>query len=73
MNIGNKQSLMRDNDCGALREKVLKFHRQNYHGTKMKLVVIGGGKYLCVIKYLVYLLVYKIMCTLDVQNKQNKT
>jgi hypothetical protein len=28
---------------------------------------------LCVIKYLVYLLVYKIMCTLDVQNKQNKT
>jgi hypothetical protein len=44
MNIGNKQSLMRDNDCGDLREKVLKFHRENYHGTKMKLVVIGGGK-----------------------------
>ncbi|KAK2393950.1 Insulinase (Peptidase family M16) family protein [Trifolium repens] len=39
---GNKQSLMRDNDCGDLREKVLKFHRENYHGTKMKLVVIGG-------------------------------
>jgi secreted Zn-dependent insulinase-like peptidase len=48
MNIGNKQSLMRDNDCGALREKVLKFHRQNYHGTKMKLVVISVEVNICV-------------------------
>ncbi|PNX98498.1 insulin-degrading enzyme-like protein, partial [Trifolium pratense] len=40
---GNKQSLMGDkDDYGDLRDKVVKFHRENYQGKKMKLVVIGG-------------------------------
>lgn len=45
--VGNKKSLVDAMEKGInLREQILKLYKDHYHGGLMKLVVIGGGKYL---------------------------
>lgn len=42
-----------------LREQILKFYRDYYHGGLMKLVVIGGGtSFLCYCLYIIYYTMY---------------
>lgn len=45
--VGNKKSLVDAMEKGInLREQILNLFKEYYHGGLMKLVVIGGGKYL---------------------------